>query len=158
MLRSASIRRLLSLVVATILNPCTGGLRSPLADHRLQPLTPEHVHHPLPQQDRRLQEQAAQGPAREILPRVHRWRRHQQSGQVYSVEVHAGESSAIERVPSVRYPLSFLFDIHGLIVVDAVSCWGCSLTQATDTSNIRLVFAAVKETILQNALKDSGIL
>lgn len=34
----------------------------------------------------------------------------------------------------------------------------CSLTQATDTSNIRLVFAAVKETILQNALKDSGIL
>jgi guanine nucleotide-binding protein subunit alpha len=34
----------------------------------------------------------------------------------------------------------------------------CSLTQATDTTNIRLVFAAVKETILQNALKDSGIL
>jgi len=33
-----------------------------------------------------------------------------------------------------------------------------SLTQATDTTNIRLVFAAVKETILQNALKDSGIL
>lgn len=32
------------------------------------------------------------------------------------------------------------------------------LTCATDTSNIRLVFAAVKETILQNALKDSGIL
>ncbi|KAK2744167.1 Guanine nucleotide-binding protein alpha-2 subunit [Myotisia sp. PD_48] len=32
------------------------------------------------------------------------------------------------------------------------------LTQATDTSNIRLVFAAVKETILQNALIDSGIL
>ena len=35
---------------------------------------------------------------------------------------------------------------------------GYSLTQATDTTNIRLVFAAVKETILQNALKDSGIL
>ncbi|KAF8873398.1 heterotrimeric G-protein alpha subunit, GPA3-like protein [Infundibulicybe gibba] len=31
-------------------------------------------------------------------------------------------------------------------------------TQATDTSNICLVFAAVKETILQNALKDSGVL
>ncbi|KAK4698947.1 hypothetical protein P7C70_g7322, partial [Phenoliferia sp. Uapishka_3] len=30
------------------------------------------------------------------------------------------------------------------------------LTQATDTSNIRLVFAATKETILQNALRDSG--
>jgi len=33
-----------------------------------------------------------------------------------------------------------------------------SLTQATDTTNVRLVFAAVKETILQIALKDSGIL
>ena len=33
-----------------------------------------------------------------------------------------------------------------------------SLTQATDTSNIRLVFAAVKETVLQNALIESGIL
>ena len=33
-----------------------------------------------------------------------------------------------------------------------------SLTQATDTSNIRLVFEVVKETILNNALKDSGIL
>jgi len=32
------------------------------------------------------------------------------------------------------------------------------LTQATDTSNIRLVFAVVKEKILQNALMDSGIL
>jgi len=32
------------------------------------------------------------------------------------------------------------------------------LTQATDTSNIRLVFAAVKETITQNALKAFGIL
>lgn len=34
----------------------------------------------------------------------------------------------------------------------------CSITQATDTTNIRKVFAAAKETILQNALKDSGIL
>ncbi|WFD32600.1 Guanine nucleotide-binding protein alpha-2 subunit [Malassezia sp. CBS 17886] len=32
------------------------------------------------------------------------------------------------------------------------------LTQATDTSNIRLVFAAVKETILQNSLRETGIL
>ncbi|KAJ6610862.1 G-protein alpha subunit [Mycena sp. CBHHK59/15] len=32
------------------------------------------------------------------------------------------------------------------------------VTQATNTKNVRLVFAAVKETILQNALKDSGIL
>ncbi|KAF7373069.1 Heterotrimeric G-protein alpha subunit [Mycena sanguinolenta] len=33
-----------------------------------------------------------------------------------------------------------------------------SLTRANDTANVRLVFAAVKETILQNALKDSKVL
>ncbi|KIM63024.1 hypothetical protein SCLCIDRAFT_15658 [Scleroderma citrinum Foug A] len=33
-----------------------------------------------------------------------------------------------------------------------------NLTEATDTSNIRLVFAAIKETILRNAFKDNGIL
>ncbi|KAH9034260.1 G-protein alpha subunit [Lactarius pseudohatsudake] len=32
------------------------------------------------------------------------------------------------------------------------------ITQATDTSNIRLVFVTVKETILQSALKESGII
>jgi guanine nucleotide-binding protein G(i) subunit alpha len=32
------------------------------------------------------------------------------------------------------------------------------LTQATDTGNIRIVFAAVKETVLQLNLKDAGIL
>jgi len=37
-----------------------------------------------------------------------------------------------------------------------ISC--LSLTQTNDTSNIRLVFSAVKETILQNALKASNIL
>ena len=41
---------------------------------------------------------------------------------------------------------------------DAESLSYYRITQATDTTNIRLVFAAVKETILQNALKDSGIL
>ncbi|OBA20022.1 guanine nucleotide binding protein, alpha subunit [Metschnikowia bicuspidata var. bicuspidata NRRL YB-4993] len=32
------------------------------------------------------------------------------------------------------------------------------VTQATDTSNIQLVFTALKETILENSLRDSGIL
>lgn len=32
------------------------------------------------------------------------------------------------------------------------------ITQATDTSNIKLVFAAIKATILQNSLKDSGLI
>ncbi|PBP22301.1 hypothetical protein BUE80_DR006863 [Diplocarpon rosae] len=47
--------------------------------------------------------------------------------------------------------------MESLVLFDSVVNSRC-LTQATDTSNIRLVFAAVKETILQNALKDSGIL
>lgn len=34
----------------------------------------------------------------------------------------------------------------------------CSITQATDTSNIRLVFAAVANTIIKNSLEDTGIL
>ena len=51
-----------------------------------------------------------------------------------------------------------------VVIFSFFSCWirlpsfRDSLTQATDTGNIRLVFAAVKATILQNALKDSGIL
>ncbi|KAK5781607.1 hypothetical protein RI543_000789 [Arxiozyma heterogenica] len=32
------------------------------------------------------------------------------------------------------------------------------VTQATDTTNIKLVFAAIKETILENSLKDTGML
>ncbi|KIO15522.1 hypothetical protein M407DRAFT_34892 [Tulasnella calospora MUT 4182] len=32
------------------------------------------------------------------------------------------------------------------------------ITDQNDTSNVRLVFSAIKETILQNALRDSGVL
>jgi guanine nucleotide-binding protein G(i) subunit alpha len=52
------------------------------------------------------------------------------------------------------YPQCVTVFMHCKHVYDGVY----SLTQATDTGNVRLVFAAVKETILQNALKDSGIL
>ncbi|KAJ3476067.1 hypothetical protein NLI96_g11417 [Meripilus lineatus] len=54
------------------------------------------------------------------------------------------------------YPQYVRSDIP--LVTSSLHLGSLSLTQATDTSNIRLVFAAVKETILQNALKDSGIL
>ena len=65
--------------------------------------------------------------------------------------VQSGQSSTFEPVSTV----SFL----GFHMVAMLLTWSsCSLTQATDTTNIRLVFAAVKETILQNALRDSGIL
>jgi guanine nucleotide-binding protein G(i) subunit alpha len=54
------------------------------------------------------------------------------------------------------YPQYVLHHRHGTCT--SIANTPLSLTQATDTTNIRLVFAAVKETILQNALKDSGIL
>ena len=65
------------------------------------------------------------------------------------MEVHAGEPRKTEHLPSVRLSASS----HSLRTDQ-----DASLTQATDTGNVRLVFAAVKETILQNALRDSGIL
>ena len=65
------------------------------------------------------------------------------------MEVYAGESSKTQCLSTVRIPISVCCHVVTL---------RNSLTQATDTTNIRLVFAAVKETILQNALKDSGIL
>lgn len=65
------------------------------------------------------------------------------------MEVHAGEPRKAEHLPSVR-----LLGSSRILRTDQ----DASLTQATDTGNVRLVFAAVKETILQNALRDSGIL
>lgn len=44
------------------------------------------------------------------------------------------------------------------IYIELVNICSTSLTQATNTGNIRLVMAAVEETILQNSLKDSGII
>jgi len=64
------------------------------------------------------------------------------------MEIHAGQPGTSKRLSPVGVFLQYL--LH--------SSQRISLTQATDTTNIRLVFAAVKETILQNALKDSGIL
>jgi len=65
------------------------------------------------------------------------------------MEIYAGEPREVEHLPSVRL-FSFSHTSH--------TDQDTSLTQATDTGNVRLVFAAVKETILQNALRDSGIL
>ncbi len=33
----------------------------------------------------------------------------------------------------------------------------CHITCATDTNNVKVVFEAVKDTVLQKALKDSGL-
>ena len=66
------------------------------------------------------------------------------------MEIHASQSRTTGCLSTVRVSSHPPYAI--------VNSRTVSLTQATDTSNIRLVFAAVKETILQNALKDYGIL
>ena len=68
------------------------------------------------------------------------------SSEIHSIPVLSNETTIwYDGLSAVRSPIS-----RTLLIV--------SLTQATDTSNIRLVFAAVKETILQNALRDAGVL
>lgn len=85
--------------------------------------------------------------------------------------LQADKPSEIEYIPTVSYYVGLSnTELKQSIIV-------CSLTQATDTCSvsslhpcnewgspayliyqIRLVFAALKETLLQNALKASGIL
>jgi guanine nucleotide-binding protein G(i) subunit alpha len=91
------------------------------------------------------------GSPRQILSRVHRWSGRQQGRQVHPLAIYAGEPCTTKRVPPV---CGFLVSMSSLVI----NVHGCSITQATDTSNIRLVFITVRETILQNALKESGIL
>jgi len=67
------------------------------------------------------------------------------------------KSGKVHTVPILTNEATIRYD--GLPTVRSSSnVTNNSLTQATDTSNIRLVFAAVKETILQNALRDAGVL
>jgi guanine nucleotide-binding protein G(i) subunit alpha len=113
-----------------------------------QPVVHEDQHHPLPEQSRSLQGETRAITARKLLPRLLGRQRRQPRCKVPAMEIQPSESGASESVSSVRLAISAVFHVLTF----------CSLTQATDTSNIRLVFAAVKETILQNALKDSGIL
>jgi hypothetical protein len=130
-----------------------------------------HFDHSFPEQDRCIQGQAPQGipglsfpppfclcspcvpsgSPRPIFSRVHRRLGRQQGCQIYPLAIYAGEPCTTKRVPPVR---SFLVSFSNFVA----NVHGCSITQATDTSNIRLVFITVRETILQNALKESGIL
>jgi hypothetical protein len=105
-------------------------------------------YHSIPQQGGSVQVEAGKITFEQLLSGLLWWKRCQPSSQISAMEIQPGQSSTLESLSSVSiYPaLNYNFLTF------------CSLTQATDTSNIRLVFAAVKETILQNALKDSGIL
>jgi hypothetical protein len=111
----------------------------------------EDKYHSVPQQGGHFQTEARAVTFGQLLPRLLGRERRQQGGQVPSLEVQPGQPSPSEFIPTVSVFGCRQLPSRFTHLVD-------SLTQATDTSNIRLVFAAVKETILNNALKDSGIL
>lgn len=108
----------------------------------------ENEYHPVPEQGGSFQGKAGAVTARKLFSGLFRWERCESRSKVPSLEVQPSKPRASQSLPSVCSLTAGLF----------FSTNQNSLTQATDTSNIRLVFAAVKETILQNALKDSGIL
>jgi hypothetical protein len=66
------------------------------------PLVHTDLHHPLPQQNRRLQSEAPKGAVGEVFPGLCGRSRRQQGGQVYPMEVYAGEPRKAEHLPSVR--------------------------------------------------------
>lgn len=85
----------------------------------------QNINHIFPQQDWRVQEQAAEGERSslesssltdvnasesigEVFPRVHRRARYQQGGEIHPVAVHAGKQSEVERVPAVSSKLSYV--------------------------------------------------
>lgn len=109
----------------------------------------ENLHRPVLEQGRSVPSEATQVTARELLPGLFWRQRRQPSSQISPLEIQPGQPGKPESLSSVSI-VDSQQDVRLLTTL--------SLTQATDTSNIRLVFAAVKETILQNALKDSGIL
>lgn len=75
--------------------------------------------------------------------------RRQQGSQVHPLAVHAAQPRSI-----IDLPASYASDRH---LKCAFLCRSfCKTRRADLRSQIRLVFAAVKETILQNALRDSG--
>jgi len=57
------------------------------------------------------------GPNGEILSRIYRWRRPQQSGKIYSMEVHASQPSAPKYLPSVSVTY------HGSLTIHCVLAW-----------------------------------
>ena len=111
----------------------------------------EDQHYFIFKQGRSFQAEARPLSIRELFPRLLRWQRRQSGSEIPVMAVQPSQPRASQFISSV----SPSFRLR-LLCPSANACK--SLTQATDTSNIRLVFAAVKDTILHNALADSGIL
>ena len=119
-----------------------------------------------------------------ILVLMSRRGRYQQSCEIHSLAIHTNEQGEVECVPAFdagdgyfecewaclilgsTRPCFFLVPVHlaakqrlsvdltRISLSDNVIC----TSRISANPQIRLVFAAVKETILQNALRDSGIL
>ena len=121
---------------------------------------------PLPEQDGCLPKEDTQGrvssrplrsiltscpdPVIELLPGIRRGTGCTEGGQIYPLEVHPREPREAQHIPSVSTYKFHLFEF--------LADRSLSLTQATDTGKIKLVFAAIKETILSNSLKEAGVL
>jgi hypothetical protein len=112
-------------------------------------MVPSHVHNPVLKQDRCLQAENYQGSGPSLLLRVVAKMKNQVPLEKYFPEYTGG--------PDINKAAKYILWRFMQTNRARLSVYP-HLTQATDTGNIRLVFAAVKETILQNALKDSGIL
>ena len=154
------------MLALTILLELHGWESHALWDHDQLEVFPGDIYHLVLQQDQCLREEAVEGecsslwsgsladinaadPIGEVLSRVHHWAQSQQSHQVHPLAVHAGEQGKTECIPAVSKQSSY---------VPLNANYLCSLTQATEMMNIRLVFTAVEETILWHAVMDSGIL
>jgi hypothetical protein len=105
--------------------------------------------------------------AREVLPRVHGRGRHQQGRKVHPLEVYADEQGEAERIPAfdagdgyeqcTSFLSPFPFRKRARSRGKGCSRVAHSSSRRAPSFQIRLVFAAVKETILQNALRDSFV-
>ncbi len=89
-------------------------------------------------------------PVIELLPGICWWAGCTEGGQIYPLEVYPREPREAQHIPSVS---TYNFAFSNFRVDRSLS-----LTQATDTGKIKLVFAAIKETILSNSLKEAGVL
>jgi hypothetical protein len=108
-------------------------------------------YHPLPEQGGPVPPEAGPVTTQQLLPRLFRRQQHQPRLEISTLAVQPGQPRASQSLSPVCHVLDIFYFI-------SIRTNQPSLTQATDTSNIRLVFEVVKETILNNALKDSGIL
>ncbi|CAA7270883.1 unnamed protein product [Cyclocybe aegerita] len=75
-----------------------GGVAAAIRVRHQLKMVPPNINYLVLEQDRRIQEQATEGASGAVFPRIHGRVRYQQSGEIHSVEVHAGEQGEAERI------------------------------------------------------------